>query len=130
MSQVHGVVQSFLNGEEPPSEETAHTFYLTLKGRAQLDTLAQISKRSKTRTGSQILAAALQDAINALPDEPFLLGKFGSNGDRNHEMYTPEQFVCSTLADWEEIESLEAQGLWGNDAGERVEQPVKGKGKK
>jgi hypothetical protein len=130
MSQVQDVVQSFLNGEETPSEEIAQTFYITLKGRAQLEALAQLSKRSKTRTGSQILAAALQDAINALPDEPILRGKFGTNGDRNHEMYTPEQFVLSTLADWEEIESLEAQGLSGTGVGEPVEQPVKVKGKK
>ncbi len=113
MSKVNSLVQSFLRGDDSPDEEIGQTVYLTRKSRAQLEALSQVAKRSKTRTASQILVAALEEAINALPDEPIIRGKFGFLGDRHDEMYTPEQYVLSSLAQWEEIESLEAQGVLG-----------------
>jgi hypothetical protein len=111
MSAIETLVQSFMQGEEPPTEEIGQTFYLTLKGRAQLEALSQVAKRSRTRTGSQILQAALDQAIALLPDEPIIRGKFGFLGEPNEQMYTPAQFIDNTLAQWAEIESLEAQGL-------------------
>jgi hypothetical protein len=111
VATIEELVQSFIRGEEPPTEEIAQTFYLTLKGRAQLEALAQIAKRSKTRTGSQILQAALDQAIALLPDEPMMRGKFMLSPEQGDTLCTPQDFVNMTLRDWAYQDRLEAQGL-------------------
>jgi hypothetical protein len=128
MSRVRALVQAFLSGEQPPSDETPHTFYLTPTGRAQLDALTQIAKRSKTRVGSDILAAALEEAINALPDELLLVGKFPLIGESQEGMYTPTEFVGNSIAHWEQIEEIERSQA-ADSAAEIVERTPKRKAK-
>jgi hypothetical protein len=134
MAEIEKLVQSFIRGDEPPTEEIAQTFYLTLKGRAQLEALAQVAKRSRTRTGSQILQAALDQAIALLPDEPIIRGKFMLSPDEGDTLCTPQNFVDMSLRDWAYQDGLKAQGLLSpepQDIPEELEQIIKRKsGKK
>jgi hypothetical protein len=111
MSKVTDLVHAFIHGPDEADEEVGQTIYLNRRARARLLAMAQVSGRSKSRTASLLLAAALEEAISALPDEPIMIGNFTLVPTSGPQPYTPTEFVETTLADWQYHAKNEALGL-------------------
>jgi hypothetical protein len=106
MTLVTDLVQSALVEEDGTvARLLGQTVSLSMKSRAQLEVLAQVFKLSKTRTGSQLIAAALQEAMSVLPNEPTVKGDFPLF-DKTDSLYTPEGYVSQYLAHAKELDSL------------------------
>jgi hypothetical protein len=111
MSKITELVQSYIGGVEDTGETIGQTVSLNLRARAQLEALSQIAKLSKTRTASQLLMAALEEAISALPDKLMVYGNFYDNPESYPVGYTPRQFVESYLEDVRYHEDNEVKGF-------------------
>jgi hypothetical protein len=111
MSKVSELVQSYIGGVEDTGETIGQTVTINLRARAQLEALSQIAKHSKTRTASQLLMAALEEAIGVLPDKPIVYGNFHDNPESYPVAYTPRQFVESFLDDVRYHDDNEAKGF-------------------
>jgi hypothetical protein len=111
MSKVSELVQSYVGGVEDTGETVGQTVTINLRARAQLEALSQIAKLSKTRTASQLLMAALEEAIISLPDKPMVYGNFYDNPESYPVAYTPQQFVEAFLDDVRYHDDNEVKGF-------------------
>jgi hypothetical protein len=106
MALVSELVQSFLVEDDSSiARIVGQTVSLSLKSRAQLEVLSAVAKFSKTRTASQILAAALEEAMSVLPNQPMIRGDFPLF-DKTDTLYTPKDYVRQYLAHAKELDSL------------------------
>ncbi len=88
MTHLRDLVAQMLDEPAPPKQQnTAMTVFLSDPLRYQLEALAEVTGQTKTRVASRLLAAAIVDAIEALPNEskvfhePFPERGIGSRGE-------------------------------------------------
>jgi hypothetical protein len=112
MSQVSNLVKSLLLGDSSVSKEVGQTFFLSVESRFRLTLLAELLRGSKTRVGSQLLAAALVDAIDALPDNLVVPAKFPALGEDG--FYSPEEWLRLSVQEVIEIEQMDREELISN----------------